>query len=129
MNTAEIQTAIFEQTGIKTSVKKLTGSMKHWTRFSPMLQGGIHPKYPFEWRQAFKATFAGQTFADDYSLEILTTSFEASEPIHYKKEHKPKTIEQMSVRQWGSANSQMRLDKATARNAKRLLTGNVARYY
>lgn len=54
MKKSEIQQLIFEKTGIKTSVKKLKGSMKIYTAFSPMLQGGIYPKFDFNYLQELK---------------------------------------------------------------------------
>ncbi len=48
--------------------------------------------------------------------------------MEFKKERKPKASETTS-KGWGSKNSQMRLDKASARYAKKLMKGNCARYY
>lgn len=134
MKVSEIQTVIFEQTGIKTSVKKMTGSMKYHYSFTPIFQGGEYPKYPYEWAKEFIKQFAtipgyGNYFTNGNILDILTLNFTAYDPIKYQKERKPKTIEQMKVKQWGSANSQLRLDKATTRNAKKLRAGTTARYY
>jgi pyruvate formate-lyase activating enzyme-like uncharacterized protein len=134
MKVSEIQTLIFEQTGIKTSVKKMTGSMKFHYSFTPQFQGGEYPKYPYEWAKEFIKQFKtvpghGNYFVNGNILDILSLNFTEYDPISYKKERKPKTIEQQAVKQWGSKNSQLRLDKATARNAKRLRAGTTARYY
>lgn len=130
---AEIQQLIFEQTGIKTSVKKLTGSSKDYLCFSPMLQSGKYPEFDFTWRQEYKNTFKEteppQIFVNGTQIQIHKSLLSDTEPIKYKKERKSKTIEEMSVKTWGSKNSQLRLDKATQRNAKRLRAGTTARYY
>ena len=47
-----------------------------------------------------------------------------------KKESKPKQADpNKPLKGWGSKNSQMRLDKAAARNAKKMCKGGTARYY
>lgn len=126
MKTSEIQTAILTQTGIKTSIKKGTGSMKGYKIFSPIFQNGHYPKFPFDWRQAFKQHFPKCSiktmFVSDYSIDIYH-GVEDDEPINFKKERKPKTIDQMKVKQWGSKNSQLRLDKATRRHADKIRRG------
>lgn len=129
MTTAQIQESILTQTGIKTSVKKLTGSMKQHIRFAAMLQNGLYPKFDFTWRNQFKNARGFGNFADDYSIDIHIAHIEPGEPMQFKRERKPKTIDEMSVKRWGSKNSQMRLDKATRRNAKKLRAGTTARYW
>lgn len=132
MQVSELQTLIFEQTGIKTSVKHGKGSNKMYLIFSPMFQNGIYPQYPFDWRQQFAATYP-QTEPATVSVNgtqiHLHKSVLTGEAIEYKKERKPKPIEQQAVKQWGSKNSQLRLDKATARNAVKLRAGTTARYW
>lgn len=50
--------------------------------------------------------------------------------IEMKKEAKPKPIDPNKPQKgWGSKNSQIRLDKAIARNAKKMKKGNTATYY
>jgi len=126
MKIADIQAQIFEQTGLKTSVKKMTGSMKHHVKIWPIFQGGEYPKFPFEWANEFKKQFKNfpeiDCFAYSSPMEfnIPAGNFTDLTPINYKKESKPKDIEQMSVKQWGSKNSQMRLDKTAARYGKKL---------
>lgn len=123
MKISEIQTAIFEQTGLKTGCKKLTGSMKRHISIYPIFQNGSYPNFNFEWLQEFKKQFKGIPETDTYpycsttSLDLPAANFEY-DPIKYKKENKPKPIEQMKGREWGSKNSQMRLNKASARAAK-----------
>ena len=137
MKKSEIQQLIFEKTGIKTSVKKLKGSMKIYTAFSPMLQGGIYPKFDFNYLQELKKQFPAVginsgCFTSCTMIEILNTHIEESEPIKYKTERKQKTIQDLSVKSWGSKNSQLRLDKATTRYGKKLRGSNgdkIARYY
>lgn len=135
MKVSDIQTAIFEQTGLKTSVKRMTGSMKHHVKIWPIFQGGEYPKFPFVWANEFKGQFKADIahdcfpYASIQELNIPATNFTDFTPIQYKKESKPKPVEQMKVKGWGSKNSQMRLDKAAARNAIKLRAGTTARYY
>jgi hypothetical protein len=135
MKVSEIQTAIFEQTGIKTSVKKMTGSMKRHIKVWPIYQGGKYPDFPHEWLQEFKKQFKGVPETDTWpyctvsDLNLPAALFEF-DPIQYPKESKLKPIDENKVMKgWGSKNSQLRLDKATARNAKKLRAGTTARYY
>jgi hypothetical protein len=130
MKASEIQKLILTETGIKTSVKQGTGSMKNYLIFSPMFQNGIYPEFPFQWRrekgQAHPGAepypnFWGSTQIHIYNIENDFKSF--------KKERKPKEKEYQKVKQWGSKNSQIRLDKAVKRNAKNMKKGNTARYY
>lgn len=44
---AEIQTFIFEQTGLKTGVRKGTGSQKGYLIIYPIFQGGKYPRRTF----------------------------------------------------------------------------------
>lgn len=131
--TFQVQLYIHEKTGIKTSVKKLTGSMKGYISIRPMFQDGKYPQFPFEFTQELKPllkefsssmhpVFCAINYIDIYGIE--------NDPIKYQKERKPKPIDETKpVKGWGSKNSQLRLDKATARNAKRLRSGATARYY
>lgn len=134
MKISEIQTAIFEQTGLKTSAKRNKGSMKNHYTIWPIYQGGKYPDFPFEWVQEFGKQF--KPFGDAFpyctvsSLDIPTGNISEFDPIQYKKEHKAKPIDPDKITKgWGSKNSQLRLDKATARNAKRLKAGTTARYW
>lgn len=118
---SEVQAIIFEQTGIKTSVKRGTGSVKDYLTFSPMFQCGKYPEFPFEWRRKFQAqypeTIPETVFTSSTQIKLHITAI-TGEAIQYKKERKPLPLEQMNQRQWGSKNSQMRLDKASRRAAK-----------
>ena len=128
---SEIQQLIFEQTGIKTSVKKGTGSVKDYITFSPMFQSGKYPEFSFDWRREFAAkypeTIPETVFVSGTQIKLHKTVI-TGDSIKYKKERKPLPFEQMKVREWGSKNSQMRLDKATKRNAVKLRAGTTARY-
>lgn len=136
MKVSEMQTAIFEQTGLKTSVKKLTGSMKHHIKIWPIYQNGDYPKFPFEWGNEFKKQFKAVPELDAFpyfspmQFDIPAQNFTEFDPIIYKKERRPRPIdENTKVKEWGSKNSQLRLDKAAARYAKALRRGeNRARY-
>lgn len=136
MKVSEIQTAIFDQTGLKTSAKKLTGSMKRHIKIWPIYQGGQYPTFPAEWVREFGKQFKAFPETDTFpystisDLCIPAKNFTEFDPIRYKKERKEKPIDENTpMKGWGSKNSQMRLDKATARNAKRLRAGTTARYY
>lgn len=136
MKISEIQTAIFEQTGLKTSFKRMTGSMKYHVKIWPIFQGGQYPKFPFDWANQFQKQFKPDLAHDCFpycsvmELNIPLTNITVFDPIQYKKERKAKPIEDMKVKGWGSKNSQLRLDKAAARYAKALRRGeNRARYY
>lgn len=123
MTISEIQQTIFNETGIKTSVKKGVGSNKHHLVFSPMFQNGSYPEFPFEWRREFIKRFPdhGRYFssASGSQLHIFAGDLTQDEPLKFKREKKPKSIQEMKVKQWGSKNSQMRLDKKASRYAKR----------
>lgn len=130
----EVQKTLYEQTGLKTSVKKLKGSMKNYVMISAMFQNGNYPKFEFEYGRNFIKKF--RNFGDDengFSLThftLLIQNFTDLTPMKFKTEKKPKTIEEMKVREWGSKNSQMRLDKKSAAYAKKGRQGrNQARYY
>jgi len=79
----------------------------------PIFQNGSYPSLPFEFVQKLKAELA----VFDYDR------------IQMKKESKLKEIyPNKTMKGWGSKNSQMRLDKATSRNAKKMNKGEVAKY-
>lgn len=126
MKVSEIQQTIFEQTGLKTSVKKMTGSMKYYIKIWPIFQNGVYPNFPFEWanefKKQFKADFAHDCFAYGSigELNIPAINFTEFDPISYKKERKPQPADPDKIEKgWGSKNSQMRLDKTAARYAKK----------
>ena len=133
MKISEIQTLIFERTGLKTTARHNKGSMKGYITIRPMFQGGEYAQFPFEFAREIKSMF--KTFGDNYpicgtqDINIPIQNITDFDPIRYKKENKPKPIEEMKQRTWGSKNSQLRLDKATARNAVKMQKGNTARYY
>lgn len=107
MKVSELQEIILAQTGIKTSVRKYTGSMKNHYSFRPQFQGGRYPKFPYEWANEFKKQFQtlpgfGNYFTNGDMLDILAINFTEYDPIIYKKERKPKTIDQLNVKQWGA---------------------------
>lgn len=133
MTIQQIQETILNETGIKTSVRKNKGSMKHHITIRPIFQNGSYPNFPFEWVTKFRDQFknVGDTFPYGSTLQIdlPIALFEDTTPTVYKKERKPKPIEQQTGKTWGSKNSQMRLDKAAGRYAKKLNKGGCARYY
>lgn len=134
MKVSEYQEKILAETGLKTTVSKMSGSMKHHLRFMPMFQGGGYPNFPFEWAQEqsklFKSNGHG-VFCTTSNFNIPAFNFSEYDPIKYQKERKPKPIDENTPsKEWGSKNSQIRLDKAAARYAKGLRRGeNRARYY
>lgn len=126
MKVSEIQTAIFEQTGLKTSFKKMNGSMRHHVKIWPIFQGGEYPKFPFEWLREFSKQFKADLlndcfpYASTMELNIPAVNFTEFDAIQYKKESKPKPIDEgKTMAGWGSKNSQMRLDKTANRYAKK----------
>lgn len=134
MKASEIQTKILTETGLKTSVKKYsTGSMMGYVRIMPIFQNGSYPSFPFEVVQKLKAELACFDYANK---PVFCTCSDISvyqiedDRIQMKKESKPKEIDpNKTMKGWGSKNSQMRLDKTTSRNAKKMNKGGVARYY
>lgn len=136
MTTAEFQTLILDETGIKTSVKQGKGSNKDYIIFSPMFQNGIYPEYPFQWRREltgkYQDTEPPLIFTSGTQIQLHKTVIKG-EPIQYKKERKPEPIDpNKPTKGWGSKNSQMRLDKTAARYAaKRLRPGgdNMVKYW
>lgn len=133
MKISEIQTIIFERTGLKTTARHNKGSMKGYITIRPMFQGGEYAQLPIEFAREIKSMF--KAFGDNppmcgtQDINIPIQNITEFDPIRYKKENKPKPIEEMKQRTWGSKNSQLRLDKATARNAVKMSKGNTARYY
>lgn len=134
MTAAEIQTKILAETGLKTSVKKYsTGSMKGYVRIMPIFQNGVYPSLPFEFVQKLKIELASFDYANRPVFctcsDIIVYQIE-DDRIQMKKESKPKQADpNKPMKGWGSKNSQMRLDKAAARNAKKMSKGGTARYY
>lgn len=134
MTAAEIQNRILTETGLKTSVKKYsTGSMKGYIRIMPIFQNGCYPSLPFEFVQKLKSELASFDYANK---PVFCTCSDISvyqiedDRIQMKKESKPKQVDPNKIMKgWGSKNSQMRLDKATTRNAKKMSKGGTARYY
>lgn len=134
MKTAkEIQNRIFEVTGLKTSVRKGTGSMKGYVCIRAIFQNGSYPSFPHDFIQTLKAELASFDYANlplFCSVSEISVYGISDEKTKYKNECKPKAIDESKPSKgWGSKNSQLRLDKATARNAKRLRAGTTARYW
>lgn len=135
MTVKELQQQIFTDTGLKTTVSKCKGSMKGYIRVMPMFQGGKYPNFPHDYLPKIKAEFKDY---DSHEKPLFVTvsevhiyGIDSEDTGKYKRERKPKQIDENSnSKQWGSKNSQMRLDKAAARYAKLLRKdGNRARYY
>lgn len=134
MKVSEYQNKILTETGLKTSVRKGSGSMKHHLVFTPMFQGGQRPKFPIEWAREQRGLFQSNghgVFSTPECLDIPAFNFSEFDPVRYKAERKPKPIDTNTpAKGWGSKNSQLRLDKAAARYGKALRRGeNRARYY
>lgn len=134
MKTAkEIQEQIFEKTGLKTSVRKGTGSMSGYVCIRAIFQNGNYPSFPFEFIQALKGQLQDFNY-ENKPLFCATSEISvygiSDEKTKYKNERKPKPIDETkTMKGWGSKNSQLRLDKATLRNAKKMQKGNTARYW
>ena len=127
MTTKEYQTELFNRTGLKISVQTCTGSMKGYHKFWPQYQKGNYPNFDHEFIEDLRNENTGKNIFTVSDIHIF--GLESSECVKFKRESKPKEITEMKVRTWGSKNSQMRLDKRTATNAKRMQKGNTARYY
>jgi hypothetical protein len=131
ITTKEIQKEIHDSTGLKTSARKGTGSMKGYIIIRPIFQNGAYPNMPFEFVKKMKVKLS-EYDSDTKPLFCSTSEISIYKPIddriQYKKENKPKSIENMKLKTWGSKNSQMRLDKASSRYAKNAKKGNTVRY-
>lgn len=134
MTAKDIQLSILSETSIKTTVSFIKkGSMKGYIRIRPMFQNGSYPSYPTELIKNLKEKLKGFDYGD-YPLFCSTSDIHVFDIIDdrvvMKKESKPKPLDPDKITKgWGSKNSQMRLDKATARNAVKMAKGNTARYY
>jgi hypothetical protein len=128
---ADIQAKILEETGLKTSVKRYkSGSMKGYIRVMPMFQNNEYPSFPFEFVRSLKdelINFNSEEKPVFCSVSEICVYQIEGESIKMKTEKKPKRSD--SQREWGSKNSQMRLDKAAARYAKKLKKGGCAGYW
>lgn len=131
MTSKEFQILLHNLAGLKISVRKGKGSMKGYFIFWPQFQNGEYPKFDFDMIKELGNKYPGEhphinTFS---TTEVCFYGLEFEENVKYKKESKPKEISEMKIKTWRSKNSQLRLDKATARNAKRMNKGNTARYW
>jgi hypothetical protein len=119
---SEIQTEILTQTGLKTSVSKGKGSMKGYFRIMPIFQNGTYPNMPHDFivQMRDKLSVFGTEEKPIFCTisDIYVFDFADDRQIH-KKESKGKEISEMKVKEWGSKNSQMRLDKTALRYAKK----------
>lgn len=134
MNTiSNIQDEILLKTGIRTSVKKGSGSMRGYLYITPMFQNGDYPLIPFDLCSELKSLLS--IFDSNNKPLFCSTSAIIIHGItddrkEFKKERKPKPIDPDKITKgWGSKNSQMRLDKAIARNVVKTSKGGNARYY
>jgi len=133
METAkEIQSKIFETTGLKTSVRKGTGSMKGYICIRPIFQNNSYPSFPHDFIQLLKAELSKYDYSNFplfCSISEISVYGISDEKTRFKNESKPKVVdENKTSKGWGSKNSQLRLDKASKRYAKRYKKGNCARY-
>ena len=101
MTVAEIQTLIYDNTGIKTSVKHLTGSMRGYLQFTPMLDRGRRSDFSDAdlktlrdklKKDFFKTSTPPHIFMSHYSIEVPIWPLTNLEPIKYavkKRRFKP----------------------------------------
>jgi hypothetical protein len=118
---------------LKTSVRKGTGSMSGYVCIRAIFQNGSYPSFPHEFVQRLKIELQNFNYENKplfSSISEISVYGISDEKTQYKKERKPKPADDSKpMKGWGSKNSQMRLDKATRRNAKRLKAGTTARYW
>ena len=131
MTVKELQQIILDETGLKTSVRKGTGSMKGYVNIWPQYQNGSYPKFPFDFVRGLIEERLSEYDREPKPLYVSTETIsvygmEEITPTVFKKEKKNS---ELGTRTWGSKNSQLRLDKATTRYAKKLRRGGCARYY
>lgn len=131
---ADIQKYILEKTGLKTGVRILTGSMKGYFAIQPLFQNGSYQDIPFDICAELKTLLPSApgkpTFCSGGYVNIHINTGIIDERIKMKSERRPKPIDETTpMKGWGSKNSQLRLDKATRRNAKKMQKGNTARYW
>ena len=131
LSTKDIQNLVLEKTGIKVSVKKGAGSERGYFIFTPMFQNGAYPKIPIEFARELVKQYPGEEPHPNFASNSQILFYDLTEDsTKFKTEHKPKSVEEMSVRTWGSKNSQLRLDKASARHAKAVAQGkDTVRYW
>lgn len=123
MKVQEIQNLILEKTGLKTSVKKGTGSQKGYLIIWPQFQNGIYPAWGEDMRNELKELLKEYDREPKplfCSRDTLTVFGIENDSIKFKREAKPGVItENSKAKQWGSKNSQMRLNKKAAGYAKK----------
>ena len=133
MTVSEIQKRILDETGLKTSVKKYSnGSMNGYLRIIPIFQNGTYPTMPFEFIKNLKEELSEFNYENKplfCSVSDICIYNIEDDRIQMKKEKKTVIDTNKTSKGWGSKNSQMRLDKATARNAKKMRKGGTATYY
>ncbi len=129
---SEVQEFILKEDDLKTSVRKGKGSMKGYFIIWAQFQNDKYPDISKETQNQLKEklidfnTLERPLFCSNADISIYNI---IDDRKVFKKERKPKSRGEMKVKQWGSKNSQLRLDKATERNAKRMRKGGTARYY
>ena len=131
MKTADVQQIIFNESGLKTSAKQGTGSMKGYVIITPLFQNGEYPNIPYEALTLLRGQFPGEYPKENFFTRGSVAIYKSDgNPVIYKKERKPKHLNTDGNNGWGSKNSQLRLDKAASRYAKRVRRGdNTVRYY
>lgn len=95
MNTvAKIQVLILNETGIKTSVSHLTGSMKGYIRFSPInKEMGIRPQFSDEQVNTLTEKIPHKRkFISWFTIEIHSSQLTDTEPIIYPQKRLKKQI-------------------------------------
>lgn len=133
-----IQKTILDVTGLKTSVKvgSLTSSMRGYVMFRAAKVAGQFTQWTFEQGNQLRALFAGTEEKPTTGTFYELCVYFGNEAYNYERAPKTSAVkkeaapasEKVTRSGWGSKNSQMRLDKASRRYAKRLRTTNCARY-
>lgn len=136
---SDIKAQVEKLTGVAVSVSigRLGSSMRGYVIIRAKRKGGQNVEWSFENSIELTTMFIGlpetPTTCNKYELCV----FVGNEAYNYSapKTERAKTIspqreksEQKKSKGWGSKNSQMRLDKASRRFAKRMKRGNTVRY-
>lgn len=94
-----------------------------------MLQSGIYPIFPHDFLIQLKPLLPSDPYKPAFTSGTMIHVYGiADDRVDFKKERKKTVDPDKMSKGWGSQNSQLRLDKAAFRYAKKLNRGGCARY-